>query len=370
MATFVSRLDDVSLGYCQAGLNYIMSLGTAKEPLALMPLGQIVNWQSMPKWTSPISYWSGQTGVPRDVGFLHHTPDTLTLMPRMSEISIGITTIEVPVIPEWIIDTLNSADYLNALVVPSEFNKKAFEESGYKKPVSVVPHAIGPWWWNDPKPANIPEDRPFTFYYVGGWNNRKNPESLLKAYLKAFPEPQENVALALKITGGVPIYSYISQIIKSITGSPERDDIWVWVEKWSEDQVRWLHHYGDVFVSTHRGEGFALGPFQAKMTGNTCISTNWSAPTEYLSEERGDILLPYELIKVEGMDQNQHHFRSTNDERLLWADVDVDACAKAMLEKVSQGRQQKSFTGISEMRQYYSWENIGAELKNILDKYR
>ena len=370
MATFVSRLDDITYGYVQASLNYLMALGTVKEPLSVMPLSQMVNWQQMPKWTSPLAYWTGQVGVPRDVGFLHQTPDALPMMPRLSEKSIGITTLETSAVPTWIISALNDAKFIESLVVPSEFNKKTFSESGYEKPIYVVPHTIGDWWWKAPTPPQIEDDRPFTFYYVGGWNNRKNPETILRAYLKAFPTPQDNVALALKITGGANIQSYIAQILKEEIGQPSRDDIWVWVEKWGEDQVRWLHHYGDVFVSTHRGEGFALGPLMAKLVGNSVIATNWSAPIEYLAENKGDILLPYQLVEVNGMDQQHHHFRVTKDQELLWAEPDIEACAKAMLEKASAGRQNKSFDGLDTMRNRYGWEFVGNELKNILDKYR
>jgi glycosyltransferase involved in cell wall biosynthesis len=290
-------------------------------------------------------------------------------MPQMAKINLGLTTLETSEVPHWIIKDLNEAD-IPALVVPSEFNKKQFEDSGYEKPIYVVPHTIGSWWWTDPIPSQIPEDRPFTFYYVGGWNNRKNPETALRAYLQAFPEPQENVVFALKLTGGKNLESYISRLIEDITGKPSRDDIWVWAEQWGEEQVRWLHYFGDVFVSTHRGEGFALGPFMAKLIGNPVIGTNWSAPIEYLSETQGDVLLPYEMVPVQGMDQQHHHFRISKTQKLMWAEPSVDACAKAMLDMVARGRQTKKFDGIEEFRNRYEWHTVGNELKLILDKYR
>jgi glycosyltransferase involved in cell wall biosynthesis len=369
MTAYVGRLEDVSLGYVQAGLNYLMALYSVEEPLTLMPLSKMLNWRLLPKWTDPLSYWTGQVGVSRRVGILHHTPDTLTSMPQMAEVNLGLTTLETNEVPKWIIEDLNESS-IPALIVPSEFNKQEFLVSGYEKPIHVVPHTVGAWWWNDPIPKEIPNDRPFTFYYVGGWNNRKNPETALRAYLKAFPTPQENVAFALKLTGGKNLEAYISQIIKEETKQSSRDDIWVWAESWSEDQIRWLHHFGDVFVSTHRGEGFGLGPLMAKLVGNRCIATNWSAPIEYLSSIQGDALLPYEMVQVEGMDQQQHHFRVSKKQKLLWADPSVEACASAMLDMVKQGRLNRTFDGIDEFRLKYEWHNIGTELKNILDIYR
>jgi glycosyltransferase involved in cell wall biosynthesis len=369
MSAYTGRLDDVTLGYAQAGLNYLMALYTVGEPLTLMPLTKVLNWRSLPSWTDPLSYWTGKVGVPRDVGILHHTPDTLTAMPRVAKTSIGLTTLETNEVPRWIINDLNESD-IPALIVPSEFNKIEFESSGYTKPIHVVPHTVGKWWWEKDQSFNIPKDRPFTFYYVGGWNNRKNPETALRAYLHAFPEPQENVAFALKITGGKSLETYIGQIIKEYTGKNDRDDIWVWTESWSEEQIRWIHEYGDVYVSTHRGEGFGLGLLLAKLTGNRVISTNWSAPIEFLSESQGDMLLDYELIQIEGVDQQHHHFRTSKKQKLMWADPSTEACVEAMRKAVQLGRQPKGFDGISEFRNKYEWHNIGTELKQVLDKYR
>lgn len=369
MTSYIGRLDDPTLGYAQAGLNYLMAMYTVQEPLTLMPVSKVLNWRLLPSWTDPLSTWTGKIGVPRDVGILHHTPDTLTSMPRFATTSLGLTTLETNEVPRWIINDLNESD-IPALIVPSEFNKNEFEISGYTKPIHVVPHAIGKWWWENPTPPQIPVDRPFTFYYVGGWNNRKNPESALRAYLQAFPTPQENVAFALKLTGGKSLDSYISQIIKEITGVSQRDDIWVWSETWGEDQIRWLHYFGDAYVSTHRGEGFGLGLLMAKLVGNRVISTNWSAPTEFLTESQGDVLLPYEMIQIEGVDQQHHHFRVSKKQKLMWADPNVDACAEAMKVMAAKGRVNKGFNGLSEFRTKYEWHNIGLQLQQVLDKYR
>lgn len=367
MATFVGQLDNMSIGYAQAGLNYLMALYSVQEPIWLMPVTGMTNWRLLPKWADPLSYWTGKTGTPTNVGFLHHTPDTLTSLPMAAQVNIGITTLETSRVPRWIIEDLNDS-HIPCLVVPSQFNKEQFEKSGYEKEIHVVPHTIGKWWW-ETKVA-LEKDRPFTFYYVGGWNNRKNPESVLKAYLKAFPTQQEDAALALKITGGKSVENYIAQIIKEYTGKASRDDIWIWVEQWGEGQVQWLHNFGDVFVSAHRGEGFGLGPFQAKLLGNECIATGWSAPIEYLSEQTNDILLPYELVPVEGMDQGQHHFRTSRSQKLMWAEPNEDALVSAMLQKYKEGRKQKTFDGIDEFRNKYEWSTIGNMLKDVLDKYR
>ena len=369
MTAYVGRLDEPSLGYVQAGLNYLMALYTVQEPLTLMPLSQVLNWRQLPQWTDPLSYWTGKVGVPRDVAILHHTPDTLSAMPRFGKTCLGLTTLETNEVPKWIINDLNESD-IPALIVPSQFNKDEFENSGYTKPVHVVPHTVGRWWWDSKLPPDIPADRPFTFYYVGGWNNRKNPETALRAYLQAFPKPQDSVAFALKLTGGKSLEAYINQIIKEMTGSSQRDDIWVWTESWSEDQIRWIHHYGDVFVSTHRGEGFGLGLLMAKLIGNRVIATNWSAPVEYLSDKQGDYLLPYDMIQIEGVDQQHHHFRVSKKQKLMWADPHVEACAAAMKAAARAGRMARGFEGIDAFRNKYEWQNIGLELQQVLDKYR
>lgn len=358
MSIYVGDLSNISSGYSQAGLNYLMSLYSIGHRFSLFQLGSFVNWRLTPFWSLPLSTWTGELNIPRDVAILHQTPDLISSMPRPSEKSIGITTLETSSVPNWIIESINNSR-IDHIVFPSKFNLDAFEESGLKKECSVIPHSIGDWWWKDDQYSIADENRPFTFIYSGSWNTRKNPEMVLKSYLKAFPKESDDRCLMFKCVSGASLDSYFNDLIKG------RKDIFLYNEVFNELQMKWFFSQGDCFVSAHKGEGFGLGLMQAKLLGKTVIYTNYSAPTEFCSIDHGDYPVDYIISDVNGMDEKHHHFRGS--ENLKWAEPIEESLISAMTSAYTRGRFYPSFD-IDLYRNKYSWETIGRELDSCIKK--
>ena len=87
--------------------------------------------------------------------------------------------------------------------LPCEFNVSVFERA-LGKPIFKLPHAWAP---NSASPARdlvsacgIREDD-FVFYSIFEWQERKGPNEMIEAFLRAFPEPSP-VVLALKTNPG------------------------------------------------------------------------------------------------------------------------------------------------------------------------
>ncbi|WP_254639660.1 hypothetical protein [Cohnella sp. GbtcB17] len=97
---------------------------------------------------------------------------------------------------------LKNINRFDAIFVPSRQNKEAFRASGAKAPIYIVPHGVNASFY---RPCNPPLRVPgtagkFVFVSVFGFQHRKNPEALLKAYWKAF-SVRDKVHLVIKTNG-------------------------------------------------------------------------------------------------------------------------------------------------------------------------
>jgi len=358
MTIYVGYLAENSSGYSQAGYNYLMALQQNAHKFSLYPISGFVNWRLAPHWTAPLSEWTGELGIPRDVALLHHCPDMIPSLPIVAKKTIAITTLETSIVPKWIIKTLNESS-LSVVCFPSQFNDDVFKSSGLTKPTAVIPHTIGPWWWED-APSLAPDpQRPYTFAYVGTWNSRKNPEGIVRAYLDAFPKETGETCLLIKTYVGASVNTYINDMIAN------RSDIFIYNEMFNENQVKWFHLMADSYVSAHRGEGFGLGLLQAKLLGKRVIYTNWSAPTEFCSSEMGDSPLEYEITDVKGMDEKHNHFRTF--ETIQWAEPSHNHLVETMISHARTGRRDPStLAWLNDYRQKYSWKTVGAQLDSLI----
>ena len=387
MAIYVGEIEKATKGYTQAGLNLLMSACVADIPIQLFPLMSPIRWDDQPRWADPLRTHLGKLGVPRDIGLLHHSPSSMEAMPRPGESKhVAVTVIEADTLPKWIVTALNEG--VHSAIVPSEFNREVFQRCGVEVPVHVLPHACGPWWWEDPVPAGRAagyEDS-YIFYYIGSYNQRKNPEGALRAFLRAFPEPspanifaiKTGVDAALPIRDAmdgrtvVPVADRIAKVVEEETGSTaERPDIWTFTGEWSEAQIRWLHSIGDCCVSLHRGEGFGLVPMQAKLLGNPVIYTDWSSVPEFCSPEDGDRPVSYKLAQIRSMDVWAYpHFLGRDGEILRWAEPDLDAAATVMADCADAKTGGLVGDRLAAYRDRFSWATLGQRLGEILAEIR
>jgi len=356
---YITHLDGVGRGYTHAALHWLMSLRAAGLPVRYVPLPGVgpTEWLALPSWAQEIANDPGP--LQSELGLYHHTPDVVAKVARYTKLRWGLTTAETDRIPSWLAKRLNKT--CEELIVPSMFNKQAFELSGVSVPIHVVPHALAGGISYAEKP--LPPD-PYTFYFVGNWNQRKNPEGVLRAYLRAFPKASPAVRLVLKLTGSFTIPDLTASIVEQEVGSAERmaQDIQVFCENWSERQIQALHDAGHCFVSLHRGEGFGLALLQAAMSGSSVMHTNWSAPLEFLPEEHHP-RVPCDIVPVGAAMGHVPYFQGA--EALRWAEPHMQAAVEMMRTAFAVGRTGTE-EGAERLRQAHSWERIGAGFKEIL----
>jgi len=344
----------LSGGYTQAALNYIMALQSQKVNFAVRPLGNGIQWGQAPEWSRSSATYFATTDLDQNINLVHLQPAQLCEAPIWGDATnIALTTFETTKLPSWIVERIN--DLYDGIIVPSLFNKECLLHSGITLPVLVVEHAIGEWW-NTPEPTPEKDDT-FVFGYIGAWNNRKNPQGVVEAYLSAFPSPTEKTALMIKTCGDIGYNSLFRHCLKG----QDRPDIWYYNEEWSEQQIHWAHSLFDCYVSAHRGEGFGLGLAQAALLGTPVVYTAYSAPCEWLGFTEGHIPISYTETRISGMDSTQNlHFHGESTE-LVWAEPDQKALVTA-LKNASENRPNCSLSETKALRKRFSWEKIGADL--------
>ena len=131
----------------------------------------------------------------------HYAPNTLDLASakRQYDRVVLNTVWETTRIPAAWRASINRFD---AVIVPSKHNVQALRDSGVRVPVYLAPHGVDIRAYqpsNPPTPLLGSKGR-FVFLSVFGFQHRKNPEALLRAYWEQFSD-KDNVLLVIKTNG-------------------------------------------------------------------------------------------------------------------------------------------------------------------------
>lgn len=347
-------------GYAQAGLNYLMALHTAGDTNFDLVNHSAIRWEEMPPWAHPLRTY--RPGVSQTPVITHLNPYDCTIVRLGGKVRNAMTVFETDRLPYAVAHALNETN--QALIVPAEFNRQGLIVAGYKHPVHVVPHTVSQTWWTT-APARSTHSA-FTFGYVGTWNSRKNPLAILRAYMDAFPQPRPDVQLWIKTTAHPRLAGEFH-----MTGASQRPDIFCSDALWSESKMQQMYANIDCFVTAHHSEGWGLGPFQAKLLGKPVIYTDWSAVLEFCSPAAGDIPVAHEMVVAHhNADGVRLLYFDEQKGQLMWANPLHDSLVEAMRTMVAAptSYQQKAQLAKEHLQQRFSWETVGAQLKQVIDE--
>lgn len=174
--------------------------------------------------------------------------------------------------------------------VPTHFVKRQYVDSGVPEAkVFVIPNGIDPMKFHpDVKPYSLDTKKKFKFLYVGGTLERKGPDILLNAYLKAFTA-DDDVVLVIKdfgAKGNYKGYGYGEKIRQAQT-KPNGPEIIYMDDDMELDEVIGLYTACDCFVSAYRGEGFALTVLEAMACGLPVLVTDGGATDDFVNDRFG-----------------------------------------------------------------------------------
>jgi glycosyltransferase involved in cell wall biosynthesis len=210
---------------------------------------------------------------------------------------------------------------------PSEFVRAAIAPK-VKIPVMVMPHAIGFTVPDGDARAHfsLPVSR-FLFLVVYDLNSsqeRKNPLGAIESYRRAFPV-EEGVGLVIKTQNVERHPGEFARLRSAIAGLQQ---VTLIVETLSVEDIRRLESACDTLVSLHRAEGFGLGLAECMFLGKPVISTDWSAPSEFINAANG-CPVRYSLVQLQ-----ETHGPYTRGQ--TWAEPDLDHAAAWMRRLVGE----------------------------------
>ena len=284
-----------------------------------------------------------------------HVFDAITFMRLTHHVRSGRTDI---LYPFWELSRLPAgaeafADTYDEIWAPSTFVAEAFA-SGCNRPVHVVP-----------QPVRIPattwdeRDGPLRFLALLDFDSfatRKNPEGAVAAYLRAFPDPAEDVRLCVKVRGTSDRGSR-----PLLLEAARRDHrIEVIDRTLSRSEMDSLVMSCDAIVSLHRSEGFGFAAAEAMAAAKPVISTDYSATTDFVTPETGypvayeiKPLAPESYVDWKGQ---------------VWAEPDIDDAARAMREIANdwETAKAKGARGRQLMIDRFSPEAVGRQMRMML----
>ncbi|NOU62747.1 glycosyltransferase [Paenibacillus sp. LMG 31461] len=268
----------------------------------------------------------------------------------------------------------------DAVCVPSQHNKRALKNSGVKIPIFNVPHGVNTMEFhpNNKKMALPRAAGKFTFVSVFGFQHRKNPEGLLRAYWEEFSS-KDNVILVIK-TNGYAAYEneqwikhQISTYKKRLGIRKDTAPVVIIGRRLSESQLKGLYTLGNAFVLPTRGEGVGLPFLEALASGVPVIATGWGGQMDFLTPSNS-FLIPFKLrspsVSMNSPRAISRKFRNLFAQKgQLWAEPDLHSLKKIMRKAYENPGlcKAKGLQGRRDMFQL-SWDRAGKLLKRAVEK--
>ena len=186
---------------------------------------------------------------------------------------------------------VRTAQWLHEIWTPSQFSADAIAASfraerrhDLIERIRVVPHPA-------PKIAahssrsrfGLPADCFVALSSFDGRSTfaRKNPFGAISAWKRAFPKQSDEARLIIKSIETAADPASIDALVRLIR---DRSDIEILDEKLSDQGIADLIASVDLVISLSRSEGFGLPLAEAMALGRAVLTTNYSAPLEFLDE--------------------------------------------------------------------------------------
>uniref|UniRef100_A0A6V7QWH9 Uncharacterized protein n=1 Tax=Ananas comosus var. bracteatus TaxID=296719 RepID=A0A6V7QWH9_ANACO len=208
-------------------------------------------------------------------------------------------------------------------------------------------------------------EKGFVFLSVFKWEHRKGWDVLLRAFLEEFSY-SDGVALYLLISAYHSDADFIGKITNFVEEMGLKEPSNGWARVYAIDthipqsDLPRLYRAADAFVLPSRGEGWGRPIVEAMAMGLPVIATNWSGPTEYLTEENGYPLRVERMGRVRNGPFAGH----------LWAEPSVDGL-RLLMRRVATDRDEgrrKGGRAREDMIRRFSPEVVAGIVAEEIDK--
>lgn len=264
---------------------------------------------------------------------------------------VGRTMFETDRVNPHHVERCNKMDFV---WVPTDFHVSTFVQSGVDpaKVVKIVQPvdaeffdpekyepldiaAVGKSVLGGKKP-NL-SSKEFVFLSIFKWEFRKGWDVLLKAYLKEF-SGSDSVALCLLTNPFHSDHDFDNKIVNFVMNSDIKEPVDGWATVFVIDthiaqiDLPRIYKAADAFVHPSRGEGWGRPIVEAMAMSLPVIVTNWSGPTEYITEENS---YPLEVDRMSEVMEGpfKGHF---------WAEPSVDKLRILMRRVMTDSEEAKT----------------------------
>ena len=256
-----------------------------------------------------LSQLGREIDAPVDLSLVVYVPTSFHFLVMYDIPNVGVSMTESGLVPPYY-TRITDKSGMRVLAVPSEWNREAFLASGLRIPMTLLQPPVDV----DLLRMRVRERRDVVDYLsIFNWPApHKNPKALVEAFCRAFTGG-EPVRLTIKTSGvtDAQIADDVHEAIR-LSGVSSAPEIRVICGSMTRREVLDLYAGSDVYVSSHRGEGWGLPIFESMAIGMPAIATAFSAPLEYMRA------------------RNSYPIRYNYNEKLGNADVDIDELASTM----------------------------------------
>jgi 2-polyprenyl-3-methyl-5-hydroxy-6-metoxy-1,4-benzoquinol methylase/glycosyltransferase involved in cell wall biosynthesis len=208
--------------------------------------------------------------------------------------------------------------------------------------------------------AGLPDG--FVFLFAFDFNSvvaRKNPDGVVEAFRRAFPEPRAGVSLVLKSINGD---KHPDAAAKLRAAFGERADIILRDEFLDADLRDMLVAGCDCYVSLHRSEGFGITLAEAMLLGKPVVGTAYSGTADFLSEQTG-FVVRHDLVRI---GEGAAPYPADGH----WAEPDLDHAAELLRRVVDEPEeaQTRAERGRRFIQQHHSAAAAGAAMAQRLQR--
>lgn len=270
--------------------------------------------------------------------------------------NIGYWFWELEQVPDRIHE---SAKFVDEVWAPSRFIYDVFSKN-LERQVAYAPLPIRePIFALDVPNTVAALDRPYILCMFDYFSTvaRKNPQSSIEAFKRAFPEPSLDgpIMLVKSINGDQrPLFQRELRLV-----AENRPDILFVDEAWSTAQVLTATRGASVLLSLHRAEGLGLHVGDALWLGTPVVATNYGGVEEFAGAPSFRAVR-YERVPVSGGE-------GIYDSGAEWAEPDIDVAARLLQEICAssshrQEREDKEFMARKYRESLELWRQLTARV--------
>lgn len=244
---------------------------------------------------------------------------------------------------------------VDELFVCSQWAADVLKENGITQNTNIVNLGVDS---NIFKPSE-PVDGPFTFFFPGKFEYRKGFDVLVDVFEKALTV-NDNFRLLLLPTN-IFIGNANNEWAESIMKSKLRDKISIIPHLDHHSQVNELYRQSDCVVSFSRAEGWNLPLLEALSCGRHVIATNYSAHTEFLTNENSMLVeMPDREVAIDGVffDGNRGNWGKHTKQTIN----DLAECIRIAYKRGKEINK----NGI-ETAKKFSWDNSAGQIVSALE---